>query len=152
VTLRTKKGEEPVQYFGSLREQTAPFRGKRYSLHLEDPIMAESKRRKVTFEAKIFEGHKSLIAFHLPFEPAKIWGNQARYFVRGTVNRCPIEGEIGLRRGYHYMLLPDELLKAARVSVGDNPTFALELRTPAPEEIADRPVLTWARLGRKRGS
>jgi len=109
--------------------------------------------KKIRFSAKVFEGHKELIAFHLPLNPAQVWGQMRRYFVRGTMNRCPIEGEIGFRRGFHYMLLGEDLLRAARVSVGDTPSFTLELRAPTPEELQEKPRLAWARLAaRKRAA
>jgi hypothetical protein len=44
--------------------------------------------KKIKFEAKIFEGHKQLIAIHLPFKPEKAWGKQERYFVKGQVKKC----------------------------------------------------------------
>lgn len=102
--------------------------------------------RLVHFRTEVFEGHKELVAFHVPFDPAKAWGKQDRYFVRGTMNRCAIEGEIGFRRGFHYMLLDQRLLKAAHVAVGDSPRFTLKLREAMPEEERARPKLTWARL------
>jgi len=97
------------------------------------------------FEAKVFEGHKRLIAIHLPLDPATIWGKQPRYFVKGTVKKCRIEGEIGYRRGFHYMLLEEALLKKAKMAPGDLVLFTLEPRRPSPEELAAKAGLAWAR-------
>lgn len=58
--------------------------------------------KKMKFEAKVFQGHKELIAVHVPFDPAKAWGKNSRYFVKGTVRKRRFEGEIGFRRGFHY--------------------------------------------------
>jgi hypothetical protein len=102
--------------------------------------------KKITFNAEVFEGHKGLIAFHVPINPTQVWGALRRYFVRGTINGCPIEGEIGFRRGFHYMLLAEDLLSAARVLVGDTPSFTLAMRAPTPAELREEPQLAWARL------
>lgn len=106
----------------------------------------KKKHPKTSFSAKVFEGHKELIAFHVPFDPARLWGKQRRYFVRGTINGCPIEGEIGFRRGFHYMLLDAGLLGAARVPVGEIASFTLITRAPTPAELLEKPELAWARL------
>ena len=97
------------------------------------------------FEAKVFEGHKELIAVHVPLDPAVIWGKQPRYFVKGTLKKCRMVGEIGYRRGFHYMLLDPALLKKAGLAPGDLPLFVLEPRRPSPEEAAAKPKLAWAK-------
>jgi len=102
--------------------------------------------KAIRFRAEVFEGHKKLIAFHVPLNPAQVWGTLRRYFVRGTINGHPIEGEIGYRRGFHYMLLGKDLLSAARVSVGDTPRFTLAVRAPTRAELRETPELAWARL------
>ena len=77
----------------------------------------------------------------VPLDPATIWGKQTRYFVKGTVKKCRFTGEIGFRRGFHYMLLEEALLKKAKLAVGDLVLFVLELRKPSPEELAEKPKL-----------
>lgn len=101
--------------------------------------------KKLKFEAKVFEGHKQLTAIHVPLDPATIWGKQPRYFVKGTVKKSRMEGEIGFRRGFHYMLLEEALLKKAKMAPGDLVLFILEPRRPSPEEAAAKPKLAWAR-------
>ena|GEM_PF-6360735 len=101
--------------------------------------------KKMKFEAKIFEGHKQLIAIHVPLDPAVIWGKQSRTFVKGTVKKCRMEGEIGFRRGFHYMLLEGALLKKAKMAPGDLVLFTLEPRKPSAEELAAKPGLAWAK-------
>jgi len=39
--------------------------------------------KKISFSAEVFEGHKKLIAFRVPMNPAQVWGTLRRYFVRG---------------------------------------------------------------------
>jgi Domain of unknown function (DUF1905) len=103
--------------------------------------------KKMKFEAKIFEEHKELIAIHLPLDPARVWGKQERYFIKGTIGKCPLIGEVGLRRGHHYMLLEEALLKKAKLEPGDTALFVLELRKPTAEEEKSKAGLAWARLG-----
>lgn len=105
------------------------------------------KKRK--FETQVFEGHKGLIAIHLPFDPAAAWGKQARYFVKGTVGKCRFEGEAGFRRGFHYTLLEEGLLKAAGLSPGTIALFTLEPRKPTEAEKAEKPKLAWVKLVKK---
>ncbi|HUO58586.1 MAG TPA: hypothetical protein VMV05_10470 [bacterium] len=102
--------------------------------------------KKMKFEAKVFEGHMKLIAIHLPLDPARVWGKQPRYFVKGTVEKCRFTGEIGFRRGFHYMLLDKPLLMKAGLAVGDLALFVLEPRKPSTEELAEKPNLAWARV------
>jgi hypothetical protein len=102
--------------------------------------------KKIKFEAKIFEGHKALIAIHLPFKPEKVWGKQDRCFVEGQVKKCRFEGEIGFRRGFHYFLLEEALLKKADLAPGDSAFFTLELRKPSLTEFEEKPKLAWVRL------
>jgi hypothetical protein len=102
--------------------------------------------KKIKFEAKIFEGHKQLIAIHLPFKPEKAWGKQERYFVKGQVKKCRFEGEIGFRRGFHYFLFEESLLKKAGLAPGDSALFTLEIRQPSLTETEEKAKLSWIRL------
>ena len=104
--------------------------------------------KKMKFETKVFRGHKKLIAVHVPFDPAIAWGKSPRYFVKGTVRKYRWEGEIGFRRGFHYMLLDKDLLKKTKLVPGDTALFILELRQPSAEEIAVQLGLAWARPAR----
>ncbi len=98
------------------------------------------------FEAKIFEGHKELIAIHLPLKPETIWGKQDRYFIKGQVKKCRFEGEVGFRRGFHYFLFEEALLKKAGLTPGDLVLFSLELRKPSLIEAKEKPKLAWVYL------
>jgi hypothetical protein len=102
--------------------------------------------KKMKFEARIFEGHKKLIAIHLPLKPGTIWGRQDRYFIKGQVKKCRLRGEIGFRRGFHYFLLEEALLKKTGLAPGDSALFTLELRRPSPTEAEEKPALAWVRL------
>lgn len=100
--------------------------------------------KKIKFKTEVFEGHKGLVAVHLPFDPAGVWGRQSRYFVKGTVGKTRFTGEVGFRRGFHYMLLEDGLLKAAGLAPGTQALFTLELRKPTEAEVSEKPKLAWA--------
>ncbi len=102
--------------------------------------------KKMKFEARIFEGHKELIAVHLPLKPELVWGKRDRYFVKGQVKKCRFVGEIGFRRGFHYFLLEEALLKKAGLGPGHSALFTLELRPPSLTEREEKPKLAWARL------
>ena len=102
--------------------------------------------KKIKFKAKIFEGHKELIAIHIPFNPGKVWVKKDRYFIKGIVKKCCFEGEIGFRRGFHYFLLEKALLQKAALASGDSASFTLELREPALTEIKEKAKLAWVRL------
>jgi hypothetical protein len=97
------------------------------------------------FRGLIEMGHKGPAVCY-PFDPAAAWGPHARFFVRGTLNGCRFEGEIGYRRRRFYTLLDDELLGAAGLSPDDVADVVVELRVPRPEELAEKPNLTWGRL------
>lgn len=82
---------------------------------------------KQRFTAEILTGHKGE-GIVVPFNPARVWNAKPAevprpwrlgYLVLGTLNGCPFEGWIGFRWGRFFMLVPEELQKAAGVSVGD---------------------------------
>ncbi len=98
------------------------------------------------FAARIFKGHKQLIAIHLPFKPEKVWGKQDRYFIKGLVKKCRFEGEIGFRRGFHYFLFEEALLKKAGLARADSASFTLEFRQPSLTETKEKTKLAWVRL------
>jgi len=101
------------------------------------------------FEAKLFEGHKQLIAIHLPFKPEKVWGKQDRYYVKGQVKKCRFEGEIGFRRGFHYFLFEEAVLQKTGLAPGDTALFTLELRKPSLMEVEETTKLAWVRLAKR---
>ena len=97
------------------------------------------------FQAEVRMGHKGP-AIVLPFDPMVICGEQTRYFVAGTLNGCPFEGEIGFRRRVFYSVLPDDLLDAAGLVPGDTAEVVMEPRTPTPDELKEVPKLASSRL------
>jgi hypothetical protein len=102
--------------------------------------------REEKFEAAVEVGHMELRYIRIPFDPAVTWEARPRHFVRGSLNGCDFEGEIGFRRRKFYMLLDEELQRVAKLSPGETVQVAVEPREPGAEELASPPRLAWARL------
>jgi hypothetical protein len=102
--------------------------------------------RQEKFATAVEAGHKGLVYIRIPFDPSVTWDVRTRHFVRGSLNGCPFEGEIGFRRRKFYMLLDEALQRAAKLSPGDTVQVALEPRDPGAEELSSKPRLAWARL------
>jgi len=83
-----------------------------------------------TFDAELLDGHKGP-AVLVPFDPGETWGalptpvetaaygKIAAHLVTGTMNRRKFDGCIVRRWGKHFILVDDELRRAAGVAVGD---------------------------------
>ena len=93
-----------------------------------------------TFRAEIEEGHKGA-AYVLPFDPVEAWGARPRHFVRGTLNGCAFDGEIGFRRGRYFSVVEDAFFAAAGVSAGDQVEIRITSREQSPGDAAERPYL-----------
>jgi hypothetical protein len=102
--------------------------------------------REEKFETAVEVGHMELLYIRIPFDPAVSWEARPRHFVRGRMNGCPFEGEVGFRRRKFYMLLDEELQRAAKLVPGELVQVALEPREPGAEELSSTPRLAWARL------
>lgn len=106
----------------------------------------ESEMRQEKFATAVEAGHKGLVYIRIPFDPSVTWDVRTRHFVRGSLNGCTFEGEVGFRRRKFYMLLDEELQRAAKLSPGDNVEVAMEPREPGEEESSSKPGLAWGRL------
>ncbi|MFL5358142.1 DUF1905 domain-containing protein [Archangium sp.] len=102
--------------------------------------------RQEKFATAVEAGHKGLVYIRIPFDPSVTWDVRTRHFVRGRLNGCSFEGEIGFRRRKFYMLLDEELQRAAKLSPGDTVEAAMEPREPGEEESSSKPGLAWGRL------
>lgn len=102
--------------------------------------------RQEKFATAVEAGHKGLIYIRIPFDPSVTWDVRTRHFVRGSLNGCSFEGEIGFRRRKFYMLLDEELQRVAKLAPGDNVEVAMEPREPGEEESSSKPGLAWGRL------
>jgi hypothetical protein len=82
------------------------------------------KRR--TFKAELLEGHKDA-AIEVPFDPAELWGANAKslwkgrrgYEVEATLNGVRFDSCIVPRQKKFYMLVDRDVLKETGVSTGD---------------------------------
>ena len=92
--------------------------------------------KKQKFEAELISGHKG-DALIVPFDPEETWGISPKpvttrlfgkrpgHLVSGTLNGHPFGGWIGHRWGRFFILVDEDLQRAAKVAVGD--TVAVEV-------------------------
>jgi len=83
-----------------------------------------------TFESELLDGHKGP-AVLVPFDPGETWGvlptpveteaygKIAAHLVTGTMNRRKFDGCIVRRWGKHFILVDENLRRAAGAKVGD---------------------------------
>jgi uncharacterized protein DUF1905 len=102
--------------------------------------------RQEKFATPVEAGHKGLFYIRIPFDPSVTWDVRTRHFVRGSLNGCAFEGEVGFRRSKFYMLLDEGLQRVAKLAPGDNVEVAMEPREPGEEELSSKPGLAWGRL------
>jgi hypothetical protein len=102
--------------------------------------------REEKFETVVEVGHMELLYIQIPFDPSVTWDARPRHFVRGSLNGCAFAGEIGFRRRKFYILLDEELQRAAKLSPGEPVQVALEPREPGAEALSSTARLAWARL------
>lgn len=92
------------------------------------------------FAAVVLDGHKGP-AFEVPFDPAerwgipqvKLWPGRRGYRVRGTVNKIRFESAAVGRSRRFFVLVTDELTKAAKLRIGSKVEVSL---LPAVENPA----------------
>ena len=92
------------------------------------------------FTATVLDGHKGP-GFEIPFDPAERWGiAQVRLWpgrrghrVRGTVNKVRFESAALGRSRRFFVLVTDEMAKAAKLQIGSKVTVSL---LPADESPA----------------
>ena len=83
--------------------------------------------KKAQFEAELIQGHKSITAVIVPFDPEQEWSlkpirldtRRHGWLITGTANGVEFDGYIGQRWGRFFIIIDRELRKAADVSVGD---------------------------------
>src|ERR1700733_1360864 len=86
------------------------------------------------FEAALFEGHKGVTAVIVPFDPEEVWEQKPvkldprrdGWLVKGTVNGTPFDGYIGFRWGRYFIIIEPDLRAAAKISIGDTLSVAVE--------------------------
>lgn len=84
------------------------------------------------FRAVVLDGHKGL-AFEIPFDPGKLWGGEPErlrpgrrgYRVRGTVNKVRFESAAVGRSRKFFVLVTDEMKKAAELREGSTVSVSL---------------------------
>lgn len=84
------------------------------------------------FTAVVLDGHKGP-AFEVPFDPAgrwgvaqvKLWPGRRGYRVRGTVNKIRFESAAVGRSRRFFVLVTDEMAKAAKLRIGSKVEVSL---------------------------
>jgi mRNA-degrading endonuclease toxin of MazEF toxin-antitoxin module len=87
------------------------------------------------FDAIVLSGHKGL-AFEVPFDPGKRWGvapvalqpGRRGVLVRGTVDGKAFESAAVSRMRRYFVLVTDEMARAARLREGSSVTVSLRPR------------------------
>jgi hypothetical protein len=100
------------------------------------------------FSTTVELGHKGP-ALVFPFDPAELWGKRARHFVKGTLDGCAFEGEIGYRRRVHYTCLDEELMRAAKLAPGDPVEVTITPREPGEADLEADARMAWTRRAGK---
>lgn len=94
------------------------------------------------FETTVEGGERGRVFVALPFHPKTVWGNQARYYVRGTLNGNGYRGSLGVRQGIYFMPLNKELQQSTGLKVHDPVVVTMELDEPeqltVPTELAQQ--------------
>ena len=100
------------------------------------------KKSRRSFSATLERGHKGC-AVIVPFDPEEEWGTKPRpvasaaygkrpgWLVTGTLGGRPFDGWIGHRWGRFFVLVDEDLRKAAGLAAGDEVEVVLEPRKPA---------------------
>jgi len=92
--------------------------------------------KRKTFKAELLAGHKGA-AVEVPFDPAAIWGAEAKplwkgrrgYEVEATLNGVRFESCIVPRQKKFFMLVDSNVLKETGVSTGDVVSTSVRLAT-----------------------
>jgi hypothetical protein len=87
------------------------------------------------FEATVERGERGRVFIVIPFDPQIVWGKQARYCVKGTLNGFLFQGSLGVRAGVNFMPLNKELQKGARLAPGDRVNVVMEADEAQKEAV-----------------
>jgi len=55
-----------------------------------------------TFHTTLTQRGNKVVAM-LPFNPNEVWGNKARHHIHGTINNCPVRGEVAAEGEAYYL-------------------------------------------------
>jgi hypothetical protein len=89
--------------------------------------------KRKQFKAELLSGHKDN-AIEVPFDPAGVWGippkplwrGRRGHEVHGKLNGLSFESCIVPRQKKFFMIVDEEIMKAAKLSVGDIVTTTAE--------------------------
>jgi Bacteriocin-protection, YdeI or OmpD-Associated/Domain of unknown function (DUF1905) len=90
---------------------------------------------KQQFETTVEGGERGRVFIVMPFDPKSVWGKQARYYVKGTLNSFAFQGSLGVRGAVYFMPLNKELQKGAQLTVGARVKVVMEADEAQKEEV-----------------
>jgi hypothetical protein len=80
------------------------------------------------------------LAIRLPFDPASVWGDRARYDLTGTVDGCKVRGKLIARDNAYFLDLGPAWCRDSHIASGARVTVALDVEGPQvsamPPDIA----------------
>jgi hypothetical protein len=88
------------------------------------------------FRATIDGTGKGRVYLALPFDPAGVWGERARYHVRGTIDGRPFRGAAEPFAKGHLLALGPAYRRDTGLSPGDEVEVVLEIEGPQREALA----------------
>jgi bacteriocin resistance YdeI/OmpD-like protein/uncharacterized protein DUF1905 len=88
------------------------------------------------FRATIDGTEKGRVYLPLPFDPAGVWGERARYHVRGTIDGMQFRGAVEPFAKGHFLPLGPAYRKCTGLGPGHEVEVVLEIEGPQREGLA----------------
>src|SRR5262249_26307228 len=89
-----------------------------------------------SFRAKIGGVEKGRAYVPIPFDPAQLWGERARYHVQGTINGCRVRGALAQSGIGYFLPLGPAYRRGTGLRVGDEVSVVLSIEGPQRETLA----------------
>lgn len=87
------------------------------------------------FETKLETDERNHVRIIVPDAATEIWGKQARYYVKGTLNGVPFRGSLGARAGVFFMPVNKALQQETKITPGDTVQIIMELDAPEADTL-----------------
>jgi Bacteriocin-protection, YdeI or OmpD-Associated/Domain of unknown function (DUF1905) len=95
------------------------------------PSQAEQR-----FRAKIEGVAKKRVYIPLPFDPAEVWGERARYYIRGTIGSCGTRGALEKSGKGYFLPMGPAHLRDSGLRLGDEVEVVLTVEGPQRDALA----------------
>jgi hypothetical protein len=97
--------------------------------------MATTLSHPKTFKSVAAESANGGVSVALPFDPAKVWGERARYHLGGTINGAKMRAIV--KAGERAFVLGPMWRRDCGLAPGDAVTVTLALEGPQQDELAE---------------